>query len=186
MRQGRRIGTAGLLAAAVAISSAAWAEATPKVKIRGVITPPQVTAPVNMSITVYPAVQDNFGNFLPATEGVQNRFVYYDPKTPGRPADFELDLDVLKEYEVRVEVLDETGEPIKDRTYYFADITPENPEVQTALRTDTVVPVSLAFRCEPRSASKNNFISPDPSEAGGYVLKHYNNLFSVPQAPPAK
>jgi hypothetical protein len=165
--------------AALSLSSVAWAEATPKVRIRGVLSPPQVTAPVNLSITVYPAEQDTNGNYIAPKGGVQFLTVYYDPKSMARPQDFELVLEILKEYEVRVEMLDANGDPVKDRTYYFADLTTDNPEGRTALRLDAPVQVPLSFRWETRAANKGNFLSPVPAGTG-YVLTHYLNPATVP------
>jgi len=144
-----------------------------------VISPPQVTVPVNLSITVYPAEQDNSGNYLPPKGGIQNCTVYYDPKSPGRAADFEMEFEILKEYEVRVEMLDGNGDPVRDWTYYFADITPANPEARTPLRVDAAVPVPLPFRWESRLPNKGNFLSPVPV-GNGFVLTHYINPATVP------
>jgi hypothetical protein len=179
MRRARCMVLVAIPFAAVLISNIAWAQTTTRVRIRGVISPPQVTTPVNLSITVYPAEQDNNGNYVAPQGGIQNRTVYYDPATMGRPQDFELDLEILKEYEVRVEMLDPNGDPVKDRTYYFADITTANPESRTPLRLDAPVPVPLSFRWEPRAANKGNFLSPVPS-GSGYVLTHYINPATVP------
>ena len=179
MRRAKWVGAVLVSVAAVALSNVALAQATPKVKIRGVISPPQVSSPVNLAITVYPAEQDAGGNYIPPTGGVQNRTVYFDPKSMGRPQDFELELELLKEYEIRVEMLDANGDPIKDRTYYFADVTMEKPEGRMTLRLDAPVSVPLSFRWEARSPNKGNFISPVPA-GSGYVLTHYINPASVP------
>ncbi len=179
MRRAMCVGTVLISVAAVALGHLALAQGVPKVKIRGVIATPQVTAPVNLFITVCPAVQDNNGNYVAPTGGIQNRTVYYDPKSMGRPQDFELELELLKEYEIRVDVLDENGFPLKDRTYYFADVSTDKPESRTPLRLDSPVTVPLAFKWEPRSANKGNFLSPVPSGTG-FVLTHYINPASVP------
>ncbi len=179
MRRTKWVGAVLVSVAAMALSSVALAQAAPKVKIRGVISPPQVSAPVNLAITVYPADQDASGNYIAPTRGVQNRTVYFDPKSMGRPQDFELELELLKEYEIRVEMLDANGDPLKDRTYYFADVTTEKPEGRTSLRLDMPVSVPLSFRWETRSANKGNFLSPVPA-GSGYVLTHYINPATVP------
>jgi hypothetical protein len=179
MRRAGSLGTIVLFVLAAAFAGATGAQSTTKVKIRGMISPPKVTAPINLSITVYPAEQDSQGNYLPPRGGIQNRTVRYDPASAGRPVDFELELEVLKEYEVRVEILDDNGEPVKDRTYYFADIDSDHPEGRTALRVDAAVPVPLTFRWESRSPNKGNFVSPVPG-ANGFVLTHYINPATVP------
>ncbi len=179
MRRTKWVGTIVLFVMALALSIVAWAQPTSKVKVRGVIAPPEVTAPVDLSITVYPAEQDNDGNYLPPKGGIQSRTVHYDPKSKGRPVDVELEFEIFKEYEVRVEMLDDNGDPVKDRTYYFADITPANPEGRTPLRQDVAVPVPLAFRWEPRLPNKGNFISPVRG-GNGLVLTHYINQATVP------
>jgi hypothetical protein len=179
MRRAKCVGAVLVSVAAVVLSSVALAQGSPKVKIRGVIAPPQVSSPVNLAITVYPAEQDASGNYIAPRGGVQNRTVYYDPKSMGRPQDFELELELLKEYEIRVEMLDANGDPLKDRTYYFADVTTEKPEGRASLRLDMPVSVPLSFRWETRSANKGNFIQPIPA-GSGFVLTHYINPATVP------
>jgi hypothetical protein len=179
MRRAKLIGRIVPLVLAVALSGAAGAQSTRKVKIRGVISPPKVTVPVNLSITVYPAEQDSQGSYLPPRGGIQNRTVRCDPASAGRPVDFELEFEVLKEYEVRVELLDDNGEPVKDGTYYFADIDSNHPEGRTPIRLDAAVPVPLTFRWESRSQNKGNFVSPVPG-ADGFVLTYYINPATVP------
>lgn len=181
MRRSKRFALVLASCALAALSGAAWAEkATPtKVRIRGVISPPQVATPVEISVTVYPAVMDNAGNYVKPATGIENRRVYYDPKSKIPPQDFELELELLKEYEVRVEMIDPNGDPVKDRTYYFSDVSDANPESRTPLNLDAPVRVPLPFRWEARSPNKGNFISPVPS-GQGYVLTHYINLATVP------
>ncbi len=181
MRRSTWVGTAIVLVASVALGTAALAQTAPnaKVKIRGVIAAPQVTAPVSLEIIVYPADQDNNGNYVTPKAGVQNRFAYYDPKTMGRPQDFEMELELLKEYEIRVELLDANGDPLKDRTYYFADMTTESGEKRNPLPLDKPVTVPLSFRWEPRSPNKGNFMMPVPA-GSGFVLTYYINPGTVP------
>ncbi|MBZ5638474.1 MAG: hypothetical protein LAO51_06900 [Acidobacteriia bacterium] len=180
MRGAKRIGLAVLsVATAAALSTFVGAQPTPKVKIRGVIATPQVTAPVNLTITILPAVQDNDGNYLAPKSDVQVRYSQFDPKSMTRPQDFEMELEILKEYEIRVDMVDDNGDPVRDRTYYFADVNDAHPEGRTPLRLDTMVPIPLAFRWEPRSLNKGNFISPVPG-GNGFVLTHYINPATVP------
>ena len=182
MRGAKRIRVAVLSVAVAAVSTFVLAQSTPpKVKIRGVIAPPQVTAPVNLTITILPAVQDNDGKYLIAREGVQVRQSHFDPKSMTRPQDFDMELELLKEYEIRVDMIDDNGDPVKDRTYYFADVNDEHPEGRTPLSVDTSVPIRMEFCLEPRSPNKGNFISPVPGN-NGFVLTHYINPATVPDS----
>ena len=177
-----RTGWTVVALAALTISSALAVEkAAPKVRVRGVLSPPQVGSPINLRIAVYPAELDSFGKYVVPKGGVEKRFVYFDPKSMGRPQDFQVELEMDREYEMRVDVLDANGDPIKDKTYYFADITQDIPEGQTSLRNDDVVPVPLAFRVATRLPNRGNFISPGPGKAGGFVLTHYINEQNVPE-----
>lgn len=172
---------AAALVAACTIASGAFAQGAAKVKVRGSIAPPTVTAGVVVQVDVFRVDRDDFGRFRDPSWR-DSRTAVYDPSFPNRPATFEFELEPLQEYQMIVDLLDKDGNRIRTGTYTFGgtDMVDLNSERRVTLSPGSAQPVKLPLAWGPQNAKKANFLILVQSGTGDYELILSFNENAVP------
>lgn len=145
-----------------------------KVLLKGSIAPPTVTQKITLQVEVFQVRKDDFGSYLPPA-WTDRVFASYDPQFKNVPATFELSLEPEKDYEFRVDVLDDAGNPLKDKTYVFGgpNMQADNAEQRAPVDADNTAKLMLPLEWTTRKDERSNFIAVVAGQSGTTELVLY-------------